>query len=138
MTTSAPYGSWLSPITSAMLVERAVELSDLVVDGETIYWIESRPAEDGRQVIVRRRPDGTIEDVLPPGFSARPLVHEYGGLCFAVRDGVVWFSNFVDQRLWRLAPDGQPVPISDEPPHPRSVRFADPTLTPDGRWVVCV
>ena len=98
MTTVAPYGAWRSPITSALLVEQTVRLSNLVVDGDTIYWNELRPAEGGRQVIVRRLPDGATEDVLPEGFSARTLVHEYGGLCYAVRNGVVWFSNFADQR----------------------------------------
>src|SRR5437899_4211736 len=121
-----------------MLVEQTVGLSQVVVDGGTIYWNESRPDEGGRQVIVRRRPDGTIEDALPSGFSARTLVHEYGGLCYAVRGRVVWFSNFQDQRLWRLEDGGTPVPITDEPPVALSVRYADPDVTPDGRWVVCV
>lgn len=138
MTTIAPYGAWRSPITSASLVERSVGLSQLLVDGDTVYWNESRPNEGGRQVIVRRRPDGTIDDVLPAAFSARTLVHEYGGLCYAVRDGVVWFSNFADQRLWRIDPGGEPRPVTDEPPTPVSVRFADPVVTPDGAWVVCV
>ncbi len=138
VTTTAPYGAWASPITSATIVEKAVGLSQVVVDGDDVYWNESRPSESGRQVIVRRAADGATHDVLPSGFSARTLVHEYGGLCYAVRGGVVWFSNFADQRLWRIDPGGEPEPVTPEPPTPGSVRYADPVVTPDGSWIVCV
>jgi dipeptidyl aminopeptidase/acylaminoacyl peptidase len=88
---------------------------------------------------VRRGADGTIADVLPDGFAVRTLVHEYGGRSYVVGDdGTVVFSNFADQRLYRLAPGASPVPLTDEPSPAMSVRFADPVLSPDGRWVVAV
>jgi dipeptidyl aminopeptidase/acylaminoacyl peptidase len=99
--TTLPYGSWPSPITAASLVERAVSLSDLRADAGALYWIEGRPAEAGRQVIVRWAPGEEPVDVLPPPFSARTLVHEYGGAAFAVAAGTVYFSNFADQRIYR-------------------------------------
>ena len=71
------------------------------VDGEDIYWIESRPSEGGRSVIVRRTPDGAIADMTPAGFNARTTVHEYGGGAYFVDAGPVYFSNFADQRLYR-------------------------------------
>ncbi len=143
MARTAPYGSWGSPITTALLVQDAVRLSDPVVDGDDLYWTEGRPTEGGRQVLVRRRPDGTVEDVLPDGFSARTLVHEYGGLCTAVHDGTAFFSNLADQRLYRLNGSGGPVPLTPVPltlvpPSPAAVRYAAPVVTPDGRWLVCV
>ena len=61
----APYGSWRSPIAAEMLAEDTVRLGEVVVNGDAVYWIESRPAEAGRSVIVsiprvsslmRRRP----------------------------------------------------------------------------------
>src|SRR3954462_3218382 len=136
----APYGSWRSPVTSQMLVERAVGLSQVVVDGDEVYWNEARPAEAGRQVIVRRAASGGTSpvDVLPEGFSARTLAHEYGGQAYAVRAGTVYFSNFSDQRLWRIVGGAAPEPLTGEPESARSVRFADPVVTPDGRWVICV
>src|SRR6185437_3817036 len=97
----APYGSWKSPITADLLVQDAVRLSDPLADGDDLYWTEGRPTEGGRQVVVRRRPDGAAEDLLPEGFSARTLVHEYGGLCTAVQDGTAYFANLADQRLYR-------------------------------------
>ena len=114
-----PYGSWPSPITAASLVERAVSLSDLRAGAGALYWSESRPAEAGRQVIVRWVPGGDPVDVLPPPFSARTTVHEYGGGAFCVAGGTVFFSNFDDQRLYRLDAGGEPQPIAE------GGRFAD-------------
>lgn len=126
-----PFGSWPSPITAAALVERTVSLSSLTVD-ETggLWWSERRPAEGGREVIVC---DGA--DVLPAGFSARTRVHEYGGRAYAVASGTLVFSHDGDGRLWRLDRGGEPRPLTPEDP---AARFADPVVTPDGGWVVCV
>ncbi|HZQ27704.1 MAG TPA: prolyl oligopeptidase family serine peptidase, partial [Acidimicrobiales bacterium] len=126
----APYGSWPSPITPDLLVERAVHLDDVVIDGDDVYWVEGRPSERGRQALVR-----SGQDVTPPDFSARTLVHEYGGRCVAVHDGVVFASNFADQRLWRIDPGRTATPITAAD---RGWRFADPDVSPDGQWVYCV
>jgi len=67
----APYGSWTSPITSESITSAAVGLNEIVLDGPDIYWIESRPTEGGRSVIVRRAPDGRIQDMTPAPFNAR-------------------------------------------------------------------
>jgi dipeptidyl aminopeptidase/acylaminoacyl peptidase len=74
----------------------------VALDGDDIYWLEGRPAEGGRNVLVRRTPDGAIADVTPPPFNVRTRVHEYGGGAYLVDRGVVWFSNFADQRVYRL------------------------------------
>ncbi len=136
--TTAPYGSWPTPFTSALVVADAVRLGELVVDGADILWAEGRPEEDGRTQIVRRRPDGTCTDVLPAGSNARTAVHEYGGGAWWARDGVVWFANWADQRLYRLAPGADPLPLTPEPARPRADRFADGDLAPDGASIVCV
>ncbi len=136
--TVSPFGSWPSPITADLLVEKAVSLSYPMVQGEDVLWVEMRPVEAGRYVIVRRSPDGTHTDVLPEGFAARTLAHEYGGLCYAVHGDSIFFSNFSDQRLYRLDPGAEPVAITPEPPDPRAYRYADQVVSADGRWVVCV
>ena len=83
-------------------MENAVGLGQVAVAGADVYWNESRPSEGGRLVVVRRAPDGTVEDVVGPGYSARTRVHEYGGVSYLVRDRIVWFTNFVDQRIYRV------------------------------------
>src|ERR1700681_3407803 len=98
---TAPYGSWKSPITSDLIVKESIGLSQVKMDGDDIYWIEMRPSEGGRQVIVRCTSDDGTTDVNPPGFNARTRVHEYGGGDYVARDSVVYFSNFGDQQIGR-------------------------------------
>jgi hypothetical protein len=102
--TIASYGSWKSPITSELIVSDMVGLGQIVLDGEDIYWYEVRPSEGGRYVIVRRTPDGKTSDINPAPYNARTRVHEYGGGAYTVSDGVVYFTNFSDQRIYRQLP----------------------------------
>jgi len=117
----APYGSWESPITAGLLASTYVALDELRIDGDDVYWNELRPNDKGRNVIVQRRPDGTLTDITPPGFSARTRVHEYGGGCYIVQNGTVYFSNYTDQRLYRQDPGGDPRPLTP----PIDMRYAD-------------
>src|SRR5262245_2277997 len=110
--TTAGYGSWKSPLTAARVTAGALRFDHLVLDGEDLYWVEGRASEGGRNVIVRREPSGRITDATPAAFNARSRVHEYGGASFTVHSGVVYFSNFADQRLYRQTPGSQPVPIT--------------------------
>jgi dipeptidyl aminopeptidase/acylaminoacyl peptidase len=133
-----PHGSWSTPITAARVVEAAVRLGGLRADGGSLWWLELRPQEGGRSVLVRHQADGTTEDLLPAPWNARTAVHEYGGGAMWVHDGVAWFTNWADQRLYRLEPGQVPVPITPEPPVPRGWRYADGDVSPDGEWIVCV
>jgi dipeptidyl aminopeptidase/acylaminoacyl peptidase len=117
----APYGSWKSPITAELLASTYVALDELRIDGDDVYWNELRPADKGRNVIVQRKPDGTLTDITPPGFSARTRVHEYGGACYLVQNGTVYFSNYTDQRLYRQDPGSDPPPLTP----PVDMRYAD-------------
>ena len=56
--TVAPYGTWRSPISAAMLVEGGVSLSHVWLEDGAAYWVEGRPSEGGRSVIVRAAPGG--------------------------------------------------------------------------------
>lgn len=134
MPTIAPYGSWKSPITANLIARGAVRLMQVVLDGEDIYWLESRPAEAGRYVIVKRTPDGKISEITPAPFSARTTVHEYGGGDFAVSHGTVYFSNFTDQRLYVQRPDTAPTPITPE----KEFRYADAVIDSLRNRLICV
>src|SRR4051794_2593925 len=119
--TIAPYGSWRSPISAQMLVQGAIRFGDVTLDGDTLYWVEGRPEEQGRYAIVRRTPDGTVDDILPTPFSARSTVHEYGGGAITASDDSVFFTNYSDQRIWQFKPGEAPQPITAE----GQLRFAD-------------
>jgi dipeptidyl aminopeptidase/acylaminoacyl peptidase len=133
--TAAPCGSWRSPITSDLIVAESINLVDVWLDGDDAYWCEGRPEENGRYVVVRQRADGTTEDRTPPGFNARTRVHEYGGGAVLIHDGAVYFSNFADQKLYRLpAGEALPQPIGQSP----GCRYADAIFDRTRQRIVCV
>ena len=119
--TVSPYGSWKSPITAEVVSGGEIGLEQVRIDGDNIYWIERRPHEGGRKVIIRRSADGKLSDVTPTGFNARTRVHEYGGGDYAVADGRIIFSNFADQRLYRQDLGSEPKAVPPEGPF----RYAD-------------
>lgn len=129
----APYGSWASRITSDTIVAATIGLSDVMVDGDDIYWLESRPLEAGRVVIVRQSA-GTTEDVLPAPFNARSRVHEYGGGAAMVHEKVCYFVNFRDQQLYQYSPGTVPVLLTNEP----ECRYADMIMDGGRRHIICV
>jgi hypothetical protein len=106
----------------------------LEIVSDDICWIEMRPSEAGRYVLVRRSPDGTTADVNPAPFNIRTRVHEYGGgACLIVRD-TVYFSNFSDQRLYKQESGSVPVPLMAE----GDVRFADGVIDQQRNRIICV
>lgn len=140
----ASYGSWKSPITADLIATAAIRLERVVFDGDDICWLETRPAEEGRSVVVRRTPDGRTVDVTPPGFNARTLAHEYGGGAYVADRGVVYFSHLADQRLYRQDPGAAPRPISPLPEHVppnvpgRTLRYADGGIDRRRGSIICV
>src|SRR6266513_2885742 len=130
----APYGSWKSPITPELVISDAIRLGLTILDGEDTYWIEGRPTEGGRNVIVRRGADGNLTDMTPAPFNARTRVHEYGGGDFIVSAGTIYFTNFADQRLYRQVAGGTPEPITPE----ANKRYADPVIDQPHSRLICV
>jgi dipeptidyl aminopeptidase/acylaminoacyl peptidase len=130
----APYGSWKSPITSDLLVAGVVRVVETALDGADIYWTEMRPEEKGRYVLVQRSADGQTHDILPAPFNARTRVHEYGGGAYMVSDGVVYFSNFMDQRLYKLTPGSEPQPLTPAV----DLRYADAVMDKNRQRLILV
>lgn len=132
----APYGSWRSPITAADLAASGHPVGAGTFVGEQIWWLELRFDERGRQAVRRLDSDGKPVDVLPEPWNARTRVHEYGGGSWlGMADGTLIFTEFSDQRLYRLAPGGtEPSPLTP----PREWRYAEPQLSPGGSEIWCV
>lgn len=135
----APYGGWRSPIDANALAAAATPLLDRPqLVGDSLYWVEGKPSEGGRSVIVRRDASGTHTELTPRDFNVRTRVHEYGGGAYVVNGSSVYFANFADQRLYRQDGDGPPQPITPSPQEGGSVRYADARITRDGRSLICV
>jgi dipeptidyl aminopeptidase/acylaminoacyl peptidase len=127
-----PHGSWPSPLSAADLASAALRLgSPTVCEDGSIFWLEGRPAEGGRTVVVRHQPGGAITDVTPAPFYVRSRVHEYGGGAYAVQlsaDGPhIFFVNFADQAIYRQPPAGSPIRLT---PDQGGWRFADLVVDP--------
>ncbi|MEZ5528888.1 MAG: prolyl oligopeptidase family serine peptidase [Porticoccaceae bacterium] len=102
MSEIAPYGCWASPIVPDMLCKAAPGYAFPQFDSGNLYWLESRPWENGRSVVMRRRPDGTVDEALPAPLSCRSKVHEYGGSPYLVADNVLYFCLYDDQRVYAI------------------------------------
>ncbi|MET0941597.1 MAG: prolyl oligopeptidase family serine peptidase [Mesorhizobium sp.] len=124
---TAPYGSWRSPITSELIVAQSIALSEVRLDGGNVYWLEGRPQEQGRSVVVSRAVAGGEDaDITRAPYNVRTRVHEYGGGAWTVAQGVLYFSNFADGRLYRqIDATAEPQPLTATPSRPSDWRFAD-------------
>ncbi|MFW5469683.1 prolyl oligopeptidase family serine peptidase [Knoellia sp. CPCC 206435] len=113
--TSLPFGSWPSPLSPAALTAATRGLDEVRVDGADTYWLESRPWEEGRVVLVRHvGSSGAVEDVVGPAVNVRSRVHEYGGGAYAVRSGTVVVTTMPDLRVHLVEADGSMRAISPE------------------------
>ncbi|MEP6762355.1 MAG: prolyl oligopeptidase family serine peptidase [Sporichthyaceae bacterium] len=142
---TVPHGEWPSPISAADVAESGVSLGFVDSLGDEVWWGETRPSENGRATVVRRKADGTVIDALPAPWHARSRVHEYGGKAWLPLPGVggdepsLVFSHWDDQRLYVLE-SGTTAPraITPAPTEPGGLRYADPVLSADGREVMCI
>src|SRR5581483_11216006 len=113
---------------------KANVLGQIILDGSDIYWSETRPSEGGRVAIMRYTADGATTDVLPLPFNARTRVHEYGGGSFTVSEGTIYFSNFVDQHLYRVSPGSTPESVASQ----SGLRYADMVMDRQRGRLICV
>lgn len=130
----ASYGSWKSPITTELMTAKTIGLGQVALDGVDVYWLESRPLEGGRNALMKVSPGGEPVECLPKEFNVRARVHEYGGGAYAVWEGVIYFVNFADQRLYRQAPGQPPQALTSA----EGFRYADFALDARRGRLICV
>ncbi|PPQ68180.1 hypothetical protein CVT24_005066 [Panaeolus cyanescens] len=123
----APYGTWTSPITAESITKGANSITEILVDSVTseIYHLESRPSEKGRNVVVHTSTD---TDVVGQNWNVRTMVQEYGGAPATVHDGILYFSNLTDGRVYRVSvKGGEPEAIT---PADKPYRYSSLTAHP--------
>lgn len=131
---TASYGAWVSSITPADAVGASRAIADVELDNGVVWLTEQRPDAGGQSQIVRLRPDGVAQDVLPADFSARSRAHEYGGGAILADKGHIYFVNDSDQRIWRDRPGAKPTALTPEGPW----RFADMIIDPGRNRLIAV
>lgn len=122
MKTLATYGTWMSALTGDYIAQASIKLSEPVYNDGGIYWLEGRPAEKGRQTVVRRNADGSTQDLLAAPWNVRSKANEYGGGCYCIGGGALYFCCSDDQQIYTLNLVSQRIePITANP----LCRFAD-------------
>jgi dipeptidyl aminopeptidase/acylaminoacyl peptidase len=129
----APYGTWRSPLPASDVARSAIALNYLQVVEGIPYWVESRPEERGRSVLVTAATNCSIRELTPVGFNVRSRVHEYGGTPYAVTRTAIYFSNYMDQRVYVQRGSETPVAFT-----PEGYRYADYDLDKAGERLFCV
>jgi len=141
MKTTAAFGTWPSEITAELMCSSSIGLSLATIFNNEIYWLENRPQEQGRSVIVKLplpKDLSTIDhcqktDVIPAQYNCRTQVHEYGGACYLPTDDGVFFVNHLDQQVYKVVGDSiEPLTLQD------NTRFADFAYSGERRMLVAV
>ncbi|GAA0488110.1 prolyl oligopeptidase family serine peptidase [Streptomyces sp. NPDC046215] len=140
MVSTAPYGAWQSPIDAELAASHDSRPQAVGAVGDELWWVASRPAEQGRSTLVRRRADGSEASALAAPWNVRNRVFEYGGRPWAAvaretGGPLVVFTHFADQRLYAFEPDAPagPAPRALTPLSPvgGGLRWADMVLRPE-------
>ncbi|MCF6194391.1 MAG: prolyl oligopeptidase family serine peptidase [Kangiellaceae bacterium] len=140
MIETKPYGSWTSSLTAEKLADKGIRYGHMCVDGDDVYWLESRAKEKGRNVLVKCNSNGGISEPLPISYSVRSKVHEYGSGDFLVKEGILYFSNYKDQCIYRFAllnTTIEPQKLTEENSNGED-RYADYCLSTNKKYLVCV
>ena len=131
----APYGSWKSPI-GIELVARSPSgwMGQLYADEGKLYALLNFTEQGGRGAIAQIFDDGRSEEITASSHYASTRVYEYGGACYVVKNGAVYFSNVPDDRLYRQHPGQEPEPITAKGP----MRYADLIMDERRNRVICI
>jgi len=129
-----PFGSWKSPITSDLIVSQTIGIGSIAINSEHIYWLEKRPQEQGRNLIVGHFNQGETKNITPSPLSVRSKIHEYGGGAFAVEQNTVYFSNYKDGRIYQQIIGQQPNLLT----HNLHQRYGDIIVDHGRERLICV
>ena len=75
MSETAPFGSWRSPISALSVADDDVPLLEISCVGDDVYWLEGRPRDGGRYVLMRLSAGGEKAEITPKPFNVRTRVH---------------------------------------------------------------
>ncbi len=135
---SRSYGAWSSPITAAMLSGQSVRLSGIGFYQDRPCWLEGRPQDNGRSVLVWENADGQHQDLIPAPYNVRSRVHEYGGGAYLIAGDRVWFSHDQDQCIYQAHPsmqaNAEPLLVTEPGPY----RYTDAVLDTGRYRLLCV
>ena len=136
------YKNWQPAITAKEVYKDFIIFNDLMSFDDALYWIEIRPDEQGRYVLVKKDKAGSLVDVTAKNYSVRSRVYEYGGPAFTVKDNYLFFVNFSDQRIYRqdlTNPTKEAIPITVTNNADGSTgKYMNLSVSKNGEWLLFV
>lgn len=130
-------GSWPSPLDAEQVAAGGLKLAQPSVHGAHSYWLEGRPAEQGRVALLRvgHAPSSAFEEVTPPTASVRSRVHEYGGGAYLACDaGIFFIDDAAAGQVQRVLAPGRAEPLT----RASGLRFADLALDATRQRLIAV
>lgn len=128
-------GFWPSWVTADLVAGRALGLAEPQGAGGLLFWLEKRPWEKGRTVLVSLDEHGAIRDETPETLDIGTAVHEYGGGAYAAGDdGRLVLSDRRESAVWMRDPTGDWREIVPG----NTARYADFAIDPSGPGVFAV
>ncbi|MGH3961935.1 MAG: S9 family peptidase [Pseudonocardiaceae bacterium] len=127
-----PYGWWPSSVGADMVAARSTSYDAVHTTGNTVAWLETRPA-DGCTVVATWAPGEGTRDATPEGVDVGTSIHAYGGGAYTYTPAGLVVVDAEDQRLHLIDRDGEAQPITP----PSDDRYGD--LRPlDATSLICV
>lgn len=140
MQTKKSYLDWQPVLRPEEVFQQTVGFSFLSSDESgRLFWVENRPEEGGRSVLMMRTISDEIHEVLPKPFSTRSRVFEYGGFPYVIAKDWAYFVNLSDQRIYKASLSNlatAPIPLTTEKTKDGWIgKYVDLAVSPDGRWL---
>jgi dipeptidyl aminopeptidase/acylaminoacyl peptidase len=131
--TTAAFGAWESPITAASIFEAADSVSYLTTENDQVYFIESKAAADGKNILFKLDSNNDGVQLSSDQSSVRSRVHEYGGRPYLVDGEDIYYSQFKDQKIYRISEGVEPQAITDD-----KLRYMDCIADKKNNRLICV
>jgi dipeptidyl aminopeptidase/acylaminoacyl peptidase len=131
--TTAAYGAWQSPITAASIFEASDNISYLTVANNQLYFVESKASANGKNVLSKLSPQNTAVKLTSSAVSVRSRVHEYGGRPYLVDGEYIYYSQFTDQKIYRISQNSAAEAISSE-----GMRYMECITDQKNNRLICV
>jgi len=162
----APFGEWKSTIAPIEMATSGILIQDpSYARNGSLFWLEGRPTDSGRVVLVERTVDGRVRDWTPAPFNVRTRVHEYGGAAYwtseathgrrasssitdseslsssalAADEGntIVWFVDFNTCCIhMQTGPESIPIALTKETD--KLHRYAEGAVHPEHSWIISI
>jgi dipeptidyl aminopeptidase/acylaminoacyl peptidase len=130
---TSAYGAWQSPITAASIFEASDNVSYLTVANNQLYFVESQASANGKNVLVKLDEGNTAVPLTSSEVSVRSRVHEYGGHPYVVDGDDIYYSQFTDQKIYRISQNSSPEAITSE-----GLRYMECIADQKNKRLICV